>query len=33
MGDGGVRFVRQSIDTATYRAMATRAGGETLTLQ
>ncbi len=32
LGDGGVRFVRDSIDLATYRAMATRAGGETLNI-
>ena len=32
IGDGGVRFVRQSIDLATYRALATRAGGEVATL-
>ena len=28
LGDGGVRFVRQSIDLNTYRALATRAGGD-----
>jgi prepilin-type N-terminal cleavage/methylation domain-containing protein len=27
-GDGGVRFVRNAIDIATWRALATRAGGE-----
>jgi len=32
LGDGGVRYVRQSIDLATYRALATRAGGEVATL-
>ncbi len=30
LGDGAVKFIRDSIDIATYRAMATRAGGETL---
>lgn len=29
LADGSVRFVRQTIDINTYRAMATRAGGET----
>ena len=28
LGDGGVRFVRDSIDLDTWRALATRAGGE-----
>jgi prepilin-type processing-associated H-X9-DG protein len=28
--DGSVHFISQSIDIATYRAMATIAGGETL---
>jgi len=32
IGDGGVRFVRQTIDLPTYRALATRSGGETATL-
>jgi prepilin-type N-terminal cleavage/methylation domain-containing protein len=32
IGDGGVRFVRQSIDLATYRALATRSGGEVANL-
>jgi prepilin-type N-terminal cleavage/methylation domain-containing protein len=32
LGDGSVRFVRQAVDLATYRAMATAAGGETLQL-
>jgi len=30
MGDGSVRFVRNSINLATWRAMATRAGGEVI---
>jgi len=30
-GDGSVKFITQSIDIATYRAMATIQGGETLT--
>ena len=30
MGDGGVRFVTNSIDAATWQAMGTRANGETL---
>lgn len=29
--DGSVRFIRDSVDGATYRAFASRAGGETLT--
>ena len=32
LGDGHVRFVRQAVDLAVYRAYATRAGGETATL-
>jgi prepilin-type N-terminal cleavage/methylation domain-containing protein/prepilin-type processing-associated H-X9-DG protein len=32
MGDGHVQFVRDSIDLPTYWALATKAGGETLTL-
>jgi prepilin-type N-terminal cleavage/methylation domain-containing protein/prepilin-type processing-associated H-X9-DG protein len=28
MGDGGVRFVKQSMDFTTYRALCTKAGGE-----
>jgi len=32
LGDGSVRFVQESIDGATYRAYASRAGGETLSL-
>ena len=32
LGDGSVRFVRQSVDINTYRAMATVAGGETVSL-
>ena len=31
-GDGSVRFLRQSLDMATYRAIASRNGGETLAL-
>ena len=30
MGDGSVRTVREGIDPAVFRAMATRAGGETI---
>jgi prepilin-type processing-associated H-X9-DG protein len=30
MGDGSVRFVRDSISLATWRALATRAGGEVI---
>jgi prepilin-type N-terminal cleavage/methylation domain-containing protein/prepilin-type processing-associated H-X9-DG protein len=33
MGDGSVRFVQQSIDLATYRAFASRNGGEVVTNQ
>jgi prepilin-type N-terminal cleavage/methylation domain-containing protein/prepilin-type processing-associated H-X9-DG protein len=33
MGDGSVRFVNSSIDLATYRAFASRAGGEVVTNQ
>jgi prepilin-type N-terminal cleavage/methylation domain-containing protein len=33
LGDGSVRFVTESVSLATYRAMATRAGGETLQLE
>jgi prepilin-type N-terminal cleavage/methylation domain-containing protein/prepilin-type processing-associated H-X9-DG protein len=32
LGDGSVRFVRQTIDLATYRALATISGGETAQL-
>ena len=32
MGDGGVRFVRQSVDFLAYRQHCTRAGGEVATL-
>ena len=32
LGDGSVRFVRQSIDLRTYAAAATRNGGEVLFL-
>ena len=31
MGDGSVRYVKEGIDPAVFRGMATRAGGETLT--
>jgi len=30
MGDGSVRFIRQSINLATYKALASRNGGETI---
>ena len=30
LGDGSVRFVANGIDAATWRALATRAGGEVL---
>ena len=33
MGDGSVRFVNQSIDIGTYRAFASRNGGEVVTNQ
>jgi len=32
LGDGSVRFVRQTIDLPTYRAMASKSGGETAQL-
>jgi len=32
LGDGSVRFLTESIDGVTYRAMASRAGGEVVTL-
>ena len=32
LGDGSVRFVRDSIDIAQYRAAATISGGEVVTL-
>jgi prepilin-type processing-associated H-X9-DG protein len=32
LGDGSVRFVRETVDLTAYRAMATREGGETLTI-
>ncbi|MGZ3397270.1 MAG: DUF1559 domain-containing protein, partial [Isosphaeraceae bacterium] len=28
MGDGSVKFIKESIDLATYRKLATRAGNE-----
>ena len=31
LGDGSVRFIRDSIDGVTYRAMASRDGGEVIT--
>jgi prepilin-type processing-associated H-X9-DG protein len=31
LGDGSVRFVREAVPLAAYRAMASRNGGETLT--
>jgi hypothetical protein len=30
MADGATLFINQDIDLATYRALATRAGGETV---
>jgi prepilin-type processing-associated H-X9-DG protein len=30
LGDGSVRFIRESIDMATYRALGSRNGGEVL---
>jgi prepilin-type processing-associated H-X9-DG protein len=32
LGDGSVRFIRESIDLNTYRAAASRNGGEALSL-
>jgi prepilin-type processing-associated H-X9-DG protein len=31
LGDGSVRFIRDTIPLATYRALASRNGGETIT--
>ncbi len=31
-GDGSVRFIRQAISMATYRSLASRKGGEPVTL-
>jgi prepilin-type processing-associated H-X9-DG protein len=31
LGDGSTRFVKESIEGATFRAFASRGGGETLT--
>ena len=30
LGDGSVRFIRDTIDLATWRALATRGGGEVI---
>jgi prepilin-type processing-associated H-X9-DG protein len=32
MGDGSVRFVRETVDLTTWRAMGTMNGGETYTV-
>ena len=32
MGDGSVKFVRDSVDLTTWRAIGTMNGGETVTL-